>query len=149
MKCAEKTGFLLLHDCGNIAETRCIYCGKHICNQHTYALSQEMILKLPQIPPPNVKSIACLECFRKNRIIHQQKPASTSDDSIRQNLDETPTSNQRKNLNNQDTDNDYRYPYFGGYMPYILYSGFNNKDRSVFNTSGYGSSENSSDMLDS
>ncbi len=142
MKCSEKTGFLLLHECGNIAETRCIYCGKNICNQHTYALSQEMVLKLPQIPPPNVKAIACLECFRKNRINQPQTTAQPTDPT-RKNLAGNP------NRNDPDNDPGYRLPYFGGYMPYILYSDFNNNDRKVFNNPGYGTSGNSADMLDS
>ncbi|MEI6520566.1 MAG: hypothetical protein WCO98_11110 [bacterium] len=151
MKCAEKAGFLLLHECGNIAETRCIYCGKHICNQHTYALSQDMILKLPQIPPANVKAIGCIECFRKNRVEQPQNSTQQSQTSggMQQNLTGTPNSNTRSNINNPDSDPNYRYPYFGGYMPYIFYSGFNNNDRTVFNNPGYGTTENSSDMMDS
>ena len=148
MKCAEKAGFLLLHECGNIAETRCIYCGKHICNQHTYALSQDMILKLPQIPPPNVKAISCVECFRKNRIV-QPQTSTQQTNGMQQNLAGTTNQNNRRNLNDPDNDPNYRYPYFGGYMPFILYSGFNNSDRNVFNSPGYGTSGNSSDMTDS
>ncbi len=147
MKCTEKVGFLLLHECGNISETRCIYCGKHLCNQHTYALTQDMVFKLSQIPPANVKTISCLECFRNNKIAKPE--TSQNSDNMQKNIAGTPNQNNRNNVKNPDNDPDYRYPYFGGYMPYMLYSGFNNNDRQVFNSPGYGTSDSSSDMLDS
>lgn len=36
ISCQEKTGFLILHQCKNGADSKCSACGKYLCSKHTH-----------------------------------------------------------------------------------------------------------------
>ncbi len=66
MRCAEMTGFLLLHRCREAAVHECAFCGKNICQEHAAPVTIQQVDTAGQ--PVNARSgVACHACLRARR----------------------------------------------------------------------------------
>ena len=125
MRCEEKTGFLMLHRCESVADDACCYCGKKLCSEHTFALDAQQAAALAE-QPISGRALACLACFRQHRPAQEEPPAQQSQP-------EDPTAQHRQRYRDDRYADPYdRYPYYGGYYPYIWGHDYSARDRSAF-----------------
>lgn len=142
MRCEEKTGFLMLRRCDNVAETVCCYCGKKICHEHTYAISQEQAMALST--PPTGRAVACLTCFREH---DQQAQAGQQPGQPQPGRGQQPYDPDMRDGGSYYPRRDpyYRYPYYGSYYPYYWGSDYTDRDRSTFRNHQGAASETATD----
>lgn len=121
MRCEEKPGFLMLRKCENVAETACCYCGKRLCNEHTFALNQAQLAALTDVPLDG-RALACLECFRQQQAAQQGQTGPVPPRDPRTADPYDPYYN----------DPYRRSPYGFGYYPYMWGHDYSDRDRRVF-----------------
>ncbi|MHB9133216.1 MAG: hypothetical protein ACYDBB_19270 [Armatimonadota bacterium] len=134
MRCEEKTGFLMLRHCGNVSETVCVYCGKQLCSEHTFALTETQLAALPQGSQMG-RPLACLECFRQQQ--QGAQPGQPGQQPVQSGLNpqqqRQPWGRDRDPYSN---DPYYHYPYYGSYHPYFWGDSYGHRDRNAFHNSG-------------
>ncbi|MHB0937873.1 MAG: hypothetical protein ACYDCO_25125 [Armatimonadota bacterium] len=126
-RCQENTGFLVLHRCENVAEFKCVSCGRMICAEHgrpvdappEQAAAQPSAMPAGAMAPPPppagaVQNYACQTCL-KNRQPQQQQ-----------------TEQQQGVGAGYYGDPYYHYPYYGSYRPYHSGYYYDYNDRSAF-----------------
>jgi len=144
MRCEEKSGFLMLRKCENVAETECVYCRKKLCSEHTYAVTPEQAAKL-RPTGAGQKLVACLQCFRQYREAGQ--PVDQQQQQQQQSPQPGRMPGQQGGYNR---DPYYDYPYYGGYHPFFWGTGYSDHDRRVFDQQGSSSAgETEPGVLDS